>query len=235
MAISSRREIWRRAWKDWTGGHWLVRAVVSSPVGLGLAVGVVWLLGRWRMTAHYPLWVPGLIGAILTPIVWGLLTFAISRFRAPALLLRERAEEISRLRDELYGGRPVVDERLEIVEERLMKPKEAILKEFQPGLWRELPPYVLRVRLRAKVALDNPRIKIKCAEPIFSTSVQYYDRERQARVYPVDISKDSGSTILYNESTLWFGLAKVPAGGSLGVLIYSLVPTRLSRVELIDE
>jgi hypothetical protein len=187
------------------------------------------------MTAHYPLWVPGLIGAVLAPIIWGLVTFAISRLRAPGRLLRERDEEISRLRDELYGGHPVVDERLEIVEERLMKPKEAILKEFQEGLWRELPPYVLRVRLRAKIALDNPRIKIKCAEPIFSTSVQYYDSALRKRVYPVDISQDSGSTILYNESTLWFGLAKVPVGGSLGVLIYSLVPTRLSRVELINE
>jgi len=91
-----RQSVWSRAHKDWKGGHWLLRAVATPPLGFGAGYGVGYLLVARKMTS-YPLWVPGLIGAVGAPVVWGLLTFLISLVMAPGKLLRESDVRIQKL------------------------------------------------------------------------------------------------------------------------------------------
>jgi hypothetical protein len=80
---------WKRGWRNWSGRGWFVRSVCLPPIGFGIG----FLLGP-RLMAQYPAWVPGLIGAVGAPFVWGLLTLVISLLKSPAETLAERDVEL---------------------------------------------------------------------------------------------------------------------------------------------
>lgn len=91
MARSSTgREIWRRAFADWKGGHWLFRALVTATLALVATLLLSRMFGRWKMTTHWPMWAPGFIGGFGALLLWGVLTFTVSLLRAPGNLLKER-------------------------------------------------------------------------------------------------------------------------------------------------
>jgi hypothetical protein len=52
------------------------------------------MLGRWKMTAHWPMWAPGFIAAVGASLLWGVLTFIGSLVKAPGKLLKERDDAI---------------------------------------------------------------------------------------------------------------------------------------------
>jgi hypothetical protein len=88
--LSTGREIWRRAYADWKGGNWLFRALVTATLALVATLLLSPMLGRWKMTAHWPMWTPGFIGTVGALLLWGVLTFTISLLRAPGKLLKKR-------------------------------------------------------------------------------------------------------------------------------------------------
>jgi hypothetical protein len=89
---SPNREIWKRAWVGWTGGNWLARSIFMSVAG---ALGV-YFVGP-LMTPPYSILVAGAIGGILAAVLWAVITFLVSLFRAPGKLLRERDAVIAGL------------------------------------------------------------------------------------------------------------------------------------------
>lgn len=89
------KEIWKRAWDDWTGGNWLARSIAVTILGtiIGLSVN--------RLLPQAPIWLAGLSGAIGAALLWGFLTFVISLLKAPGKLLKERDEKIAAVTAEL--------------------------------------------------------------------------------------------------------------------------------------
>jgi hypothetical protein len=80
---------WKQGWEDWSGRGWLVRSVCLPLIGFGIG----WFLGP-RLMAHYPAWVPGLIGAVGAPLIWAVLTLSVSLLKSPGKVLKERDNTI---------------------------------------------------------------------------------------------------------------------------------------------
>ena len=113
MAAAKKGEITCRAWSDWKGGHWLVRAVVMPLLGLAVGLAAGPILGQilgWRVTDPV---VTGLIGAIGAPLIWAVLTFLGTLLRTPYRLLAEKnaliATRDAQIRDLTLGLRPIFD------------------------------------------------------------------------------------------------------------------------------
>lgn len=96
------RELWGRAWEDWTGRSWLLRTIALVLAGPGLRFAM-----ERRMTLHDLL--VGALYGVTAALSWGLLTLIASLLRAPGKLLMERDQVIAKANtriQELEAGHP---------------------------------------------------------------------------------------------------------------------------------
>ena len=221
-----------RAWKDWSGRSWLPRGVITAGFGLAIGLATARLLEWLKVTAHYPAWVPGLIGAIGALVFWGGITFIVALLRAPWKLLAETEEENNQLRRQIEGDQRDIDKRLKLIHERLFPHRELSIKtgELLPEQDQQAK-FRLYVILETKTELRNVKLTLKCSAPIYDTATRNLSDTSNVRAVVIPKPRPH---ILFNRATVSFGSAQLPAGSLLGVLVYSLTATSLVSVFIDD-
>jgi hypothetical protein len=82
------KEVWVRSWRDWDGGHWIVRSILVPLLGAAIR-----LIPRVdRLMAPYTLLTQSLACGIVAVLLYGLVTYVYSLLQTPGRLLKERDE-----------------------------------------------------------------------------------------------------------------------------------------------